>query len=125
MSAILVVDDEPMIREMLMLVLERSGFSVVSAANGVQALYKYHLYRDDIELVICDIAMPEMDGPALAKRLLAERPDLPMIMMSDQCDSIDLASQPALRFLPKPLDLSMLIATVRNLVTEGKSLSTS
>ena len=124
MAAILVVDDEPVIREMLMLVLERGGFVVHGAANGVQALYKYHLYSDEIEVVISDVAMPEMDGVALALHLLAERPDLPMILMSDHCDESGFCSQPNLRFLPKPFDLSTLVFTVRNLVTRaGQALT--
>jgi CheY-like chemotaxis protein len=124
MAAILVVDDEPLIREMLMLVLERGGFTVLCAGNGVQALHKYHLYRDDIELVISDVSMPEMGGESLAMRLLAERPDLPVILLSDQCDSIDMTPHPNLRLLPKPFDLATLLSTVRSLVAEGRSLST-
>jgi len=125
MAAVLVVDDEPVIREMLMLILERNGFAVVSAANGAQGLHKYRLYKDDIELVICDVAMPEMDGPTLIERLLKERPELPIIMMSDQSDSIDLGSHPNMRFIPKPFDLSRLLSTARSLISQGKSLSTS
>jgi|SRR5262245_48048582 DNA-binding NtrC family response regulator len=125
MAAILIVDNEPLIREMLMLVLERSGFAVVSAANGIQGLRKYHLYQDDIELVICDVAIPEMNGTMLVERLSAEQPNLPIIVMSDERDTGDLGSQPNLRFLPKPFDLTTLLSTVNSLVSDGKTLSAS
>ena len=121
MSEILVVDGEPLICQLLVEVLEGEGFGVVSAANGQQALAKYRLHAKDIELVISDVVMPEMNGPALARRLLAERPDLPIILMSDQADISDLGSQPIVRFLSKPFDLESLVSTVRDLVPEGRS----
>src|SRR5262245_29310885 len=123
MAAILVVDDEPLIREMLTLILERGGFQVYSAANGAQALHKFHLYRGDIDLVITDVGLPGMDGRALAMRLLAEQPSLPMILMSDRYDYMDLGSHSTLRFLPKPFNLAALLSTVRSLVAEGRSFS--
>ena len=121
MSEILVVDGEPLICQLLVEVLEGEGFSVVSAANGQQALVKYRLHAKDIELVISDVVMPEMNGPALARRLLAERPDLPIILMSDPADISDLGSQSIVRFLSKPFDLESLVSTVRDLVPEGRS----
>ena len=125
MATILVVDDEPLIRDMLTLVLKREGFSVVCAANGVQALYKYRLYKDDIELVICDVVMPELGGPALAERLLVEQPDLPIILMSDECDNIDSTSRRNLRFLAKPFNLATLRSTVQSLMGERSTMFTS
>lgn len=122
MAAILVVDDEPQICDMLSLILERGGFIVYCAANGLQALHKYHLYRNDIDLVIADMVMPDMGGEALASRLLAERADLPMILMSPCCDSTD-ESRPNLRYLPKPFDLSTLLSTVRNLLAQARVAS--
>jgi len=123
MAAILVVDDEPLIREMLMLVLEREGFTVLSAANARQAFNKYHLFSHEIELVISDVSMPGTDGLAFAKRLLAERPDLPIILMSDHGDDVDIGPLPTLRFVTKPFDLAALLSTVHGLVSEGASLS--
>jgi CheY-like chemotaxis protein len=123
MPAILVVDNEPLIREMLTIVLENEGFSVVSAADGVQALLWYHLHRQEIKLVISDVMMPKMNGFELARRLMAERPDIPIILMSDQADSTNLGPQPAVRFLPKPFDLSALLSTVQSLVAEESSVS--
>jgi DNA-binding NtrC family response regulator len=124
MPAILVIDNEPLMREMLTLVLENEGFSVVSSADGVQALLCYHHYRREIELVISDIVMPKMNGVELAQHLLAERPDLPIILMSDQADITDLGPQHTVHFLPKPFDLSTLLSTVRSLMAEESSVST-
>ena len=96
---------------------------MVSAANGVEGLHKYRLYKDDIALVICDVTMPEMDGPTLVMRLLREQPEQPIIMLSDHCESIDLGSQPNLRFIPKPFSLSTLLSTVRSLISKRESFS--
>src|SRR5215467_8150996 len=106
MAAILVVDDEPLIREMLARILEREGFAAICAADGVQALHKYHLHKVDIELVISDCSMPKLDGPTLAALLLKEQSDLPIILMSEGCEGIDIGSSPTFRFLPKPFDLA-------------------
>ncbi len=125
MPAILVVDDEPLIREMLALVLEREGFAVYCAADGAEALHKYRLHRDEIELVISDCIMPRVDGPTLAARLAVERPELPMILMSDTFSVEDLDPNLHLQFLPKPFDISGLLSAVHSLIPESKSVSTT
>jgi len=122
-SAILVVEDEPLILSMLALILKGNGFAVISASNGTEAMRKYHVNRRDIHLVICDADMPAFTGLPAMKQLLEERPDLPILLMSDDPDSAALNSPPAARFVSKPFDVSILLSIVRDMVTETNSVS--
>jgi len=78
---ILIVDDDELVRGVLMELLEDLGFAVIEAGSGHDALA---LLRDKVEvsLVISDINMPEMDGLQLVEELKSMRPSLPVILMS-------------------------------------------
>jgi two-component system, cell cycle sensor histidine kinase and response regulator CckA len=111
MATVLVVDDEPIICSLVSEVLRRDGHSVFAASCASQALSLFRLH-DEIDLVISDVVMPEMDGPALARKLLAERPGLSVLLMSGCCESGQANS---FDFLSKPFTLAELIARVRTL----------
>jgi len=113
MKAVLVVDDEPLMRSMMTHVLQQEGFSVFAAGCGTQALSLFRSHPGDIGLLISDVVMPEMDGPSLAAKLKAERPDLPVLLMSGYCDGEQLNNN--FEFLAKPFSMSDLLARVRNL----------
>jgi DNA-binding response OmpR family regulator len=86
MGYVLIVEDMPAVREPIALVLQRAGFATRTAANGREALDLIGAERPD--LVILDLAMPVMDGPALLRELRA-RPataDLPVIVMTATTD---------------------------------------
>lgn len=121
--AILIVDDEPLIRKMLTLLLEKSGFTVIAVANGEEAIHKVRCCRDDIQLMICDVEMPEQDAPSFIKHLSADQPHLPIILLSDEADSSGLSSLPAVRFLPKPFNVNRLLGEVHDLVREFNTVS--
>jgi two-component system cell cycle sensor histidine kinase/response regulator CckA len=116
MPTVLVVDDEPLIRTLLMLILEQDGYAVFSAENGAEALSIARRYGERIDLVVSDVLMPEMDGPTLASRLRIERPKLPVLLMSDAYAIEDLGLRKAYPFLPKPFDLTTFITVVRHMV---------
>jgi CheY-like chemotaxis protein len=111
---LLVVDDEPRVRQALARLLAREGVETRLAEHGLAAL---ELLRDDprFDLVLSDIAMPVLDGPALRERLRAEYPGLPVLLMTGQDTKPatarnDTAGDSALR---KPLDLAELRAALR------------
>ena len=60
---ILVVDDDPLVRELLELCLELNGFQVWLASNGREAIDRYQQYRKNIDIVLLDVCMPVMNGP--------------------------------------------------------------
>lgn len=83
---ILVVDDEPHIREVICFALERAGLATTTARNGVEALQTVR--RGGIDLVVLDVGMPEMDGLE-ACRQLRRSSDLPILFLSARDEEID------------------------------------
>ncbi len=81
-QTILVVDDESSIREMVKLILEQSGFKVLEAADGDQAVAFFHKHRNHITAVLMDMMMPTISGEEAAQRILQLNPQLPIIFMS-------------------------------------------
>lgn len=80
MSAILIVDDDPYIRELVGVFLRREGFEVHEAADGVAALETLETVRAD--MVILDVMMPHMDGWELCRQLRAIHGDIPVLMLT-------------------------------------------
>lgn len=117
MATILVVDDEPCIRTMMTQLLQDEGFSVVTAGCGSQALSLVRSRQPEIDFLISDITMPEMDGPALATSVRAERPGLPILLMSGSCSAEQLNN--SFEVLPKPFSRSDLLNRLHKL---GKNI---
>src|ERR1700760_4685293 len=81
-STILLVEDEPEVRNVICRVLDKHGFKVLQAADGVAALQLLSQQTAPIDLLISDVVMPNMNGIELRKRLLETRPDLKVIFLS-------------------------------------------
>jgi two-component system OmpR family response regulator len=79
MSNILIVDDDPNIRELVKVFLRNEGFDIHEAADGVEALAKLETFKAD--LVILDVMMPNMDGWELCRELRASY-DIPLLMLT-------------------------------------------
>jgi len=86
MSTVLVVEDSPVAREVVMKILEREGYNVVGAGNGLEALDRLHSETPD--LVLLDVMMPEMDGLTLLKEMRDEPQykELPVILLTALSD---------------------------------------
>jgi CheY-like chemotaxis protein len=92
-ATILVVDDDDAMRELMSRMLQRAGFTAVTAVNGRDALERFH--ERHIDAVVTDMVMPEMDGLELIRALRAARPGLPIIAVSgvhDWADYLKLAT---------------------------------
>lgn len=79
---ILVVDDEPAVRRLAETVLSRNGYRTLLAADGREGLSMYEQHRKDIKLVVSDLMMPQMDGPALIRGLRELKSDVKAIMIT-------------------------------------------
>lgn len=106
---ILLVDDEEVIRNLVMHMLEEQGFVVHSASDGQEALELSRRHPGTIDLVITDVDMPRLKGTDLCPQLLKERPGIKVILMSGAAKS-GIINLP---FLPKPFDGEALLARVR------------
>jgi CheY-like chemotaxis protein len=118
MTTILVVDDEPLIRDVLVTVLRDEGYAVVTAHDGLAALEL--VQQQAPALVLMDVMMPRMDGRAAfrAMREHAHGNGLPVILMSAMAEPADL--DPGITaFLRKPLDLDHLLTLIAGLLTSS------
>jgi PAS domain S-box-containing protein len=116
-ETLLVVEDEPDLCQLVCSILEHSGYHVLQAANGLEALELWAAHRDSIRLLLTDMVMPEgLSGCELARRLQAESPELRVIYCSgysaDYQDS-GLTLTEGVNFLQKPYSPQRLTDTVR------------
>jgi two-component system, cell cycle sensor histidine kinase and response regulator CckA len=81
-TSVLVVDDETAVRRFAARVLEREGYGVVEAKDGIDALELIKEGATSIEVVVSDIVMPRLNGVELMQALATSHPDLPVILMS-------------------------------------------
>lgn len=107
---VLIVDDEPAVREVLKEYLSMEGHQVTVAENGSKAYEQFRFNRFDI--VLLDINMPKMDGAETVKAIREHHKDIPIILISGQ-DDTDLV-QEALEngaddYFKKPFDVSLLL----------------
>jgi two-component system sensor histidine kinase ChiS len=118
MITILVVDDEPLIRNVVVDLLRDEGYAVVTADDGHAALEM--VQQEAPALVLMDVMMPRMDGRAAfrAMREHAHGDGLPVILMSSMAEPADLDPE-VTAFLRKPFDLDQLLALVSRLLTRS------
>ncbi|RVQ68908.1 response regulator [Croceicoccus ponticola] len=106
---ILLVEDEDTVRAVAERALVRQGYTVTTAADGEEGL-EHVRGGAEFDLVLSDVVMPTMDGPAMAREIRKLRPDMPVLFMSGYAEEqlrreIDIAS---MYFLPKPFSVAQI-----------------
>jgi two-component system response regulator ResD len=122
-ACVLVVDDEPMVREVLSRYLERDGFDVETAADGDAALSAFEARAPD--LVLLDLMLPRIDGFEVFRRMRASRPSSPVIMLTargDVTDRIIGLEIGADDYVAKPFSAKEVVARVRTVLRRGGDL---
>ena len=112
---ILVVEDEPVIRELMAMLLEDEGFTVRQAIDGLAALEVIEQHR--VDLVLSDVMMPRLDGASLVHRLRSRGESIPIVLMSAVYAEVDL---PGVRFLRKPVDIEHLLTVMATALRESR-----
>ncbi len=117
-ETILLIDDEPMVRDTLKLLLQRASYRVITAEDSGRGLAAFDSHRDAIALVISDMMLPDGSGMDVIKELRRRAPKLPAIaisgmMASGAYDGL-LKLEPRVQCLTKPLAPSVLFAAVRS-----------
>jgi two-component system OmpR family response regulator len=118
---VLVIDDEPGVRELISESLRISEITAVQAADGLEALSL--LRREKFDLLILDINMPKLDGLALLEKLRAEGMSVPVLMLSARADKTDINQ--GLRigaddYLTKPFSIEELVLRVKAIMRRSK-----
>ena len=126
-ETLLIVEDEPVLREMAQLILEECGYTVLVAANGRDALELWEKHQSSIDLLFTDMVMPAgVSGMELANKLLALHPKLRVVFASgytvDDISTDFLARNNNARFLQKPYTRATLVRSVREAIDGNTKL---
>jgi PAS domain S-box-containing protein len=120
-ETILLVEDDDAVRVIVSAALKRNGYNVLESATPRGACDIFDRHASDIDLLLTDVVMPEMNGPALAQRFINIRPELRVLFISGYTDvavPVD-ASNPNLGFLSKPFQASTLTTKVKEMLARS------
>ena len=113
---ILLVEDNPQVRDLTQAILERLGYTILAAENAQEALEMLNGHDDPVHLVLSDVVMPGMKGPQLVARIAESHPHMKALLMSGYTDDVVLshgAPGREVHFLQKPFTLEALALSVR------------
>jgi two-component system cell cycle sensor histidine kinase/response regulator CckA len=118
---VLLVEDEDTVRAVAERALVRQGYEVTTAADGeegLEALGRAIEAESEFDLVLSDVVMPSMDGPAMAREIRRLRPELPVLFMSGYAEEqlrreIDI---PNMYFLAKPFSVAQICTAVEDVL---------
>ena len=120
-TTVLVVEDDPAVRELAEAVLSRAGYQVISADAEEEAIQLAETHKPLIDLVLTDVVMPNMKGPEIYQAVARSHPGVKVLYMSGYTDNV-IASQgilePGTRFIQKPFSVKSLVSKVRQVLTE-------
>jgi two-component system cell cycle sensor histidine kinase/response regulator CckA len=122
-ETILLVEDEDAVRVIVTAVLRRQGYRVLEAPTPTLAIELFDRHGPEIDLLLTDVVMPGMNGPSLAQRLVAARPELRVLFISGYADisvPIDV-DNPNVGFLSKPFQAAALTGRVRDLLASRRA----
>jgi two-component system, cell cycle sensor histidine kinase and response regulator CckA len=117
---ILLVEDEDMVRAVAERALARAGYTVTAARDGEEGLGLVVNGKGQFDLVLSDVVMPAMDGPAMAKAIRRVMPDIPILFMSGYAEEqlrnqIDIEN---MHFISKPFSVQQIGAKVAEVLSQ-------
>jgi two-component system cell cycle sensor histidine kinase/response regulator CckA len=118
-QTILLVEDDPDLRYLMQMVLQESGYDVLSAADGEEGLQQFKLHGSRISMVVSDVITPRMRGKELYEHIHELNPEIQFLFVSGyQANQIsqNFVLEDGFKFLPKPFDLDELTAKVREVL---------
>jgi CheY-like chemotaxis protein len=116
-TVILLAEDDPVVRNLVSLILSKEGYSVLTANDGQEALEICHRFKDPIHLLLTDKTMPRMNGLELAESILKKRSEIKVMIMSGETAETILNKNTPDAFLSKPFIPPTLVTCVRRLLT--------
>jgi len=125
-QTILIVDDQPEVREVARAVLSKLNFNPLTACDGAEGIVVAAEHRSDLTAALVDLQMPHMDGLSLARALRRIQPELPIVAMSGRFEESTLVELERLgipRRLPKPFTESALVAELKGIFCSGASVT--
>lgn len=114
------------VRKLARLILKGTGYNILEAFDGKDALEKFALYKDEIDLVIMDVVMSRMGGKEVIQQMLAMRSKTSILFTSGYSESgihTNFILEEGLEFIAKPYSTDALRARVRNILDERSSVT--
>ena len=121
-ECVLVIEDDPLVRQVIVRALQRAGFQVLAAGNGAEALKRFREHRGALDLVITDVVMPGLSGRAVVGELERLRPGLRVLYVSGYTQDAIVTQgvlDEGIHFLPKPFTAAALLERVRLVLGSG------
>jgi two-component system, cell cycle sensor histidine kinase and response regulator CckA len=119
----LVVDDDSAMRRFVRTILDRQGFQILEALNGVQGLHLVEKLGDALDLIVSDIHMPNGDGLTFVSTVRQTYPTIPIVLMSGSAGSHQhIIPRPMFEFLQKPFTPAQLIEVIGRAANAGRPL---
>jgi CheY-like chemotaxis protein len=118
-ETVLVVEDEPALRALTARMLERHGYTVLLAGDGDDAARICAEHPEPIQVVLMDVMLPGMSGPAIAEWITRQRPEARIVYVSGYTDAAIThhgVLNPGTTFLQKPFTSEALLATIRRVL---------
>jgi two-component system, cell cycle sensor histidine kinase and response regulator CckA len=115
-ETILLAEDEASVRAYTQKILEIHGYTVLTAANGREAIEVARRHTGPIHMVLADAVMPHLGGAGLALEIESVRPGVPVISMSGYIERFWLETKPGPNYLQKPFTAATLLTRVRSLI---------
>ncbi|MDH3328493.1 MAG: response regulator [Desulfobulbaceae bacterium] len=115
-ETILLVEDDDSVREMIKTFLEPTGYNILQAQNGFDAVETSKTCEGEIHLLLTDVIMPKMNGQEVADELKKTRPEMQIIFMSGYTDDVIAhhgVLEAGVNFIQKPISLSRLAKKLR------------
>lgn len=125
-ASILVVDDDKRVREALVALLEMSGYEVTQAANGQEALAALEADASGYQVMVTDLAMPDMDGITLARSSLMVSPSLKVLLMTGYGNSLPIEAQDRScieGIISKPSPMSKILSAIEKAFSHKEELN--
>jgi two-component system, cell cycle sensor histidine kinase and response regulator CckA len=121
-GVILLAEDDPSVRRLVVTELTRRGFTVIEAADGRAALEVFQREKDSVDVLVTDVVMPRLNGADLAKEVERIRPGLKILFISGHPERAGSGLDPAgiTNLLMKPFTADTLAARIKGLIAEGK-----
>jgi len=120
-GTVLLVEDESAVRSITKQMVEKGGFRVIAASDGIDGLAKADSHQGPIDLVLSDVVMPRMGGPELAKRLRSLRPEAKILLMSGHVGAKIArhgVDEEGMAIIEKPFSPELLLTRIRELLDQ-------
>lgn len=118
--SILIIDDEENVQKFFNVILQKEGYEVINANNGIEGIEKVKLYQEQIKLIILDIKMPGLNGIETLRQIRKILPDVPVIISTGYSEEVFNSLDTELKindFLTKPFGTKEIIQKIRTLIS--------